>query len=255
MNAAQYRKQQDNALKTLIRRLKAWFSVNGAPVSEAQIAELARNMLKTVESARSRNYAVAVAYLVSQGIDEPPDLKAYGGAEALTKAISGALQDFTVLGEPVTQDNRRDTLVVEKVRGRVERTVTRHAQAPARDTVETVANSIDGAAWARVLTGPTSCGFCAMLASRGPIYSSEYIALHRGGASAKTYHDGCDCVAELVLDPDKWAGRKAHEQLEDLWRQTGGKASGKAARNAFRREWDKKVRRGETGEYIAETMK
>lgn len=255
MNAAQYRKAQDKALQTLTRRLKAWFSVNGAPVNEVQIADLVRNMLRTMESARQRNYAVAVAYLASQGIDDPPDLKAYGGAEALTKAITAALEDFTVLGDPVTQGNRRDVLVVEKVRARVERTVSRHAQAPARDTVETVANSIEGSAWARVLTGPTSCGFCAMLASRGPIYSSEYIALHRGGASAKTYHDGCDCVAELVLDYQKWPGRHAYEQLEGLWQDTTEKKSGKAARNAFRRDWDKKVRRGETGDFIAKTMK
>lgn len=255
MNAAQYRKAQDKALQSLTRRLKAWFSVNGAPATEAQIAELARNMLKSMGSARQRNYAVAVAYLASQGIDDPPELRAYGGAEALTKAITAALENFTVLGDPVTQGNRHDVLIVEKVRNRVERTVSRHAQAPARDTVETVANSIDGAAWARVLTGPTSCGFCAMLASRGPIYSSEYIALHRGGVSAKTYHDGCDCVAELVLDYDKWQARHAYEQLETLWQETTTKKSGKAARNAFRRDWDRKVRRSETGDYVADTMK
>ncbi len=254
MNAAEYRRRQDRALVALIRRLRLWFVLHGAPVDDAQIREMAAGMLRPVETARRGTYAAAVAYLASLGVHNPPNLKDYGGVDALSKAIGAALEDFTVAGDPIADGNKRDPLVVKKARNRVERAVTRHAQEPARETVQQVADDTPGAAWARMLTGPTSCGFCAMLASRGPIYSSEYIATHRGGASAKAYHDGCDCVAVLVLSKD-WEGARAHENLENLWEQTGRKHSGKAARNAFRRSWDRRVRRGETGDYIADTMK
>lgn len=255
MNAAEYRRQQDNALKALIRRVRQLFALNGAPATEEQILELAQQLLRPMENARQRTYQAAVTYLASQAVFDPPELKAYGGAEALAKALSDALTDFLVAGEPITPENRRDALVVKQTRNRVERTVSRHAQQPARETVQIAADGIAGAAWARMLTGPTSCAFCAMLASRGPVYESEYIALHRGGASAKTYHDGCDCVAVLVLDYNLWEGRKAHMELEALWQQETTRKSGKTARNAFRREWDRKVRGGETGDYIADTMK
>lgn len=254
MNAAEYRRAQDTALKALIRRVRQFFALNGAPATDAQIREMAQQLMRSMQTARQRNYSVAAAYLAGEGITDPPQLAPYNDAEALVKALSQALDGFLVAGEPVTPDNRNDVLVVKQVGRRVERAAVRHAQQPARETVQNVADSIEGAGWVRVLTGARSCGFCAMLASRGPVYSNEYIALHRGGARADKYHDGCDCIAVLVLGPE-WEGRQAFEQLEQLWQETTTKKSGKGARNAFRREWDKKVRRGETGDYIADSLK
>src|SRR5699024_2807268 len=43
--------------------------------------------------------------------------------------------------------------------------------------------------WARVLTGAENCGFCVMLASRGPVYSSAAEA-GRGQASDRDYAAG-----------------------------------------------------------------
>jgi hypothetical protein len=94
-----------------------------------------------------------------------------------------------------------------------------------------------------------------MLASRGPVYTSRQAATKRGEARADAYHDGCDCVAVLVTDYNSWEGRRSFEKLEDLWLDTGAKHSNADARNAFRRAWDRKVRGGETGEYLADTMK
>lgn len=62
--------------------------------------------------------------------------------------------------------------------------------------------------YSRVPSGPKTCAFCAMLASRGFAYSTEKTA---GGEDEK-YHDNCDCMivpswgkAKLRgYDPDKW---------------------------------------------------
>ena len=68
-------------------------------------------------------------------------------------------------------------------------------------------------AWARVLSGAENCGFCVILASRGPVYSSAENA-GRGEASDRdyaagvnTYHANCDCLAVPIYDYAKWPGR------------------------------------------------
>ena len=94
--------------------------------------------------------------------------------------------------------------------------------------------------WARVLTGRESCGFCAMLASRGPVYKSQTDAAYVTTRSqrystqlAKTYHDHCDCIAIPVIYGQHWDGEDAHTQLEQLWMETGAHHSGKQAAKAF----------------------
>lgn len=83
--------------------------------------------------------------------------------------------------------------------------------------------------WARVLQGKYSCGFCIMLASRGPVYSSadaaKYVAAPVGEKSReggflsrrartelrkknpRAFHEHCDCIVVPVFDPDNWSGR------------------------------------------------
>lgn len=62
--------------------------------------------------------------------------------------------------------------------------------------------------WRRV-TGANPCTFCAMVASRGPVYSSEDTATLRAGTKLQ-YHGHCKCTAEIVYG--KWIPNDA-EQL------------------------------------------
>ncbi|MCX5119223.1 hypothetical protein OG992_18720 [Micromonospora sp. NBC_00362] len=77
---------------------------------------------------------------------------------------------------------------LEHLSGGVQRLVLQ----PAR---QTIADSVDqdpaDARWARVPTGPTTCAFCRLLASRGAVYHSQDTA----GGLATSYHGTCDCVA------------------------------------------------------------
>ena len=70
--------------------------------------------------------------------------------------------------------------------------------------------------YARVLTGQESCAFCAMLASRGPVYSED-TATRR--ADGRRYHDGCDCRAVLVIEGKPWEGEEEYRRLEAAWRE------------------------------------
>ncbi|QRY61480.1 hypothetical protein JVX90_13770 [Gordonia sp. PDNC005] len=130
----------------------------------------------------------------------------------------------------IDESNRRDPAVVEKVNQRVDRAIIRHIEQAARDTVKAAVEaeeerSGDPIGWARVLTGAESCGFCAMLASRGPIYKTEETAQRRGkNQEEDKYHDGCDCLIVPVFDiDDDWVGKDAWENLEQLWIESDGR--------------------------------
>lgn len=96
--------------------------------------------------------------------------------------------------------------------------------------------------WARVLQGKYSCGFCIMLASRGPVYSSadaaKYVAAPVGEKSReggflsrkartelrkknpRAFHEHCDCIVVPVFDPDNWSGRAEQQRLAKFYRDT-----------------------------------
>lgn len=75
--------------------------------------------------------------------------------------------------------------------------------------------------WARVQGGEDSCGFCAMLISRGPVYATK----ERAGWNPEgipeelmtRWHPNCDCKVVPVFDTKRWPGRDEYLRLEKLW--------------------------------------
>jgi len=103
--------------------------------------------------------------------------------------------------------------------------VTRHVLDGGRDTLlASVRSDRRALGWARATSGDP-CSFCAMLASRGPVYSER-----AGNFQA---HDHCACNLEPVYRHDQgWpAGSR---DLQQLWRDTTGGLSGAEARRVFR---------------------
>ena len=93
--------------------------------------------------------------------------------------------------------------------------------------------------WARV-TDADPCAWCAMLASRGPVYKSAKTAgdPRKGG---NRYHDHCGCQAWPSFTHDEpFIG--VAEQLYDDWLRTTRGHGGKQAVNAFRRWWESEGR-------------
>lgn len=88
-------------------------------------------------------------------------------------------------------------------------------------------------AWIRVTDGDP-CAFCALLASRGPVFKSKTTA----GFKA---HDHCACTAEPVYSRQApWAGRAA--EFRRLYVQSTSGHSGTDAINAFRRAYEAQQR-------------
>lgn len=95
--------------------------------------------------------------------------------------------------------------------------------------------------WARITDGDP-CAFCAMLASRGPVYTSA----ERAGSDWQ-FHNGCGCTVEPVFDVDSWEWPKASKDFEKLWIEvTKGLPPGEDKANAFRRAYEKKRRQAKT---------
>lgn len=102
--------------------------------------------------------------------------------------------------------------------------------------------------WARVPTGAETCGWCWMLASRGPVYKTAKTAGARFefdagggelvGEQMNAWHDGCDCKIVPVFTTRSWEGRDRWQAAEALWNDVTRRQGyrGHEARKAFRRE-------------------
>lgn len=90
--------------------------------------------------------------------------------------------------------------------------VSRLALKGGRDTIEQeVMRDSQALGWARVASA-NACAFCAMLASRGPVYKDETVDFEA--------HDHCTCGSEPVYEGAEWpAGSKAYQ---DLWYENHG---------------------------------
>lgn len=193
----------------------------------------------------------------------------------------------------VTEENRRDPQVVKVVTARLEAAAERHARMPSR---EALTDALDATpivplrsapgedpeadfvwddddllsptdvnagraaviGWARVLTGTESCPWCAMLASRGPVFKSERDAQFITGRSErfdsrelKLYHDNCDCEIVMVREGVDWNGREQYEALEQLWIESTLDTSGQDSVKAFSQAFNQRAADGDIEQFIA----
>ena len=99
--------------------------------------------------------------------------------------------------------------------------------------------------WSRV-TDADPCAWCAMLASRGPVYKSEQTAGRDQNARFEgdgqfKYHDHCACVAWPAFTLNEPFIGTAEKLYNDWLTVTRGHG-GKHAVNAFRRWWESEGR-------------
>jgi TPR repeat protein len=254
LTAAAYAALLAAAVAAVKKNVRKLFHLYGVPLTKGDQEQMTRLLYRSTVLARTRTYDLGAMYLRGKGWDDPIPPKIEYRAASLAKLLDGVPDRTFVAGKPLTPETAHQPVAVEQAVKVAQRAIETHVQQPAREVVKQAADTQEGIGWARVLTGATSCAFCAMLASRGPIYTSERAALSRGGATADQYHPGCDCIADLVIDFDTWEHRGSYEQLEDLWQTATEHQSNKDARNAFRRTWDKKVRDGESEGFLSSQL-
>jgi hypothetical protein len=102
----------------------------------------------------------------------------------------------------------------------------RHVLNGGRETIQTYLAADEAAIGYARATSPTCCSFCAMLASRGPVYKKESVDFRA--------HDHCVCTSEPVFKRGgDWPGRA--KEFQEVWRSSTAGLSGRDARRAFRR--------------------
>lgn len=99
-----------------------------------------------------------------------------------------------------------------------------------RETItETVAHDERALAWFRVTDGDP-CSFCAMLASRGPVYRTRE-------SGAFQAHDACACTAEpQFVSGAAWPGRG--REFQEMWGRVTANTKGAESVRAFRRAYE-----------------
>lgn len=101
--------------------------------------------------------------------------------------------------------------------------------------------------WARVPTGEETCGWCLMLCSRGPVYSSAYTAgleledyqalrdYNQGQIASdedmEQWHPGCDCKVVPVFDTRDWPGKADADRYLEIWNEATRLAQEELERN------------------------
>ncbi len=113
---------------------------------------------------------------------------------------------------------------------------SRHALNGGRDTIDRTIRGDRLALGYSRYTRANCCSFCAMLASRGPVYKSAETATVT--SRGRRYHDHCYCQPVPVYSRDAaWPGQA--RQFEALWQETTKGKSGRDAVNAFRRAYER----------------
>lgn len=267
------REQLASAMLPVIRRARAQSHALGAQMLETQAQALeiptppvqpvrryerqaVVTMLENVTliSDRSSNATVTV--------DDPGEVTERRPRVSVT-VVDPESRRSSRMSVEVTDDNRHDPEVVSVIVNRVQAVAERHARMPSREALTDAVESDDEGhddddddspeiGWARILTGAESCGFCAMLASRGPVYKSKKTASEAGGVDDKAYHDNCDCEVILVREDQDWVGREEYEALEQLWASSTVGTNGKSALKAFTAALNQEIVDGTAGRFIAD---
>lgn len=230
MALPEYHERQRSLLAGFARAVMRLLGLSaGKPLSPQRFNDLADTLTETANSAREEIAALAFTYyqeLRPEGADVigPPTITPLP-REYFTKTIESHRDSLE------SEDNSRAGIT------RITQAAVRSAENAGRETIQ-AATRFDPEAlgWARVLTGAESCGWCAMLASRGPVYKTAKTA-----GQSDDWHLGCDCLVVPVFrgQETQWEGYEAYQRLEQLWMDSTKSTSGKGSLKAFDRAFAK----------------
>lgn len=249
--------------------IKEGISRYGVPTSNSQALELARKLYPAVNDARSNIRGVtlieAAGNMNDIGFEFSPARARNYEVDAVYQAIcrvaglsdnsfpvsKSHLDDISRVQSSVALHQvvkHNEDLANEIMIQRLSASLSRHAYAAGRQAIrDTVlygsarnknSRKQTKLAYARVLTGAENCAFCAMLASRGAVYSKKNVIIAKDGDK---YHDNCDCVARLVVPGRSWEGQDEAERLSQLWADTATRSEFKAFAKNWRKEKDKTI--------------
>lgn len=148
--------------------------------------ELVRDLLLEVVPALVREYGELAAVAAAEWFEETRAMQQGGYFRA---TVASLVDDAAVAGSVRWAAGDLFTDDAMGAFSKIEGAMQRHISYSSRETVRR--NVVEDPAkprFGRVPAGPSTCAFCAMLASRGFVYVSQSTA-----GEDREFHDDCDC--------------------------------------------------------------
>lgn len=225
-----HRRSQLSIRAAALRSLLALWPAFSMRDIDASWLVLETALMLLVTQARSQSSSIATAYYLSfrnaEGIRgpvpvDPPPMPVWEVAARRSLTVTGpvAAKQAIAAGRPPAE--ARDIALV-----RLSGSVGRLTLDGGRNVITGMVNAEPHRiGWIRV-TSPSPCAFCAMLATRGPIYREETVGFQS--------HDHCACTAEPIVRNDRSAWPERNRELLRTWNETTRGLSGRDAVSAFR---------------------
>jgi hypothetical protein len=214
-----------------IRALRAVFPLLDPAALDATFDRWLTAVLPIVRSQHNVSARLAAAYLTTfRTLELGPEAFAPTIAEDISeKAVATSM---LVTGPVSIRSNLARAVPLVRAlsiaEANVARSGMRHALNGGRTTIQnSVQNDTRALGYART-TSAKACSFCALLASRGPVYDKSTVDFHA--------HDGCHCGSEPVYrrDADWPSGSRRYQTLYEDAKRTAA-AEGIDVLVAFRR--------------------
>ncbi|WP_052684691.1 hypothetical protein [Lentzea aerocolonigenes] len=245
----QHRRAQANDSVRLVRDVLGLWSLLDPFRLDVTVSGWKRRVLELIGRHRSKSERVALDYFeafrraeLGAGLVPPP-------REVLEAGWRDAAEVSLLVTGPSTIKRLSAAGLdpheaAERAGPGVAAAAMRHAAGGGRGALDQAIRRDDLALGYQRITGAKACAFCAMLASRGPVYNtrdSGTLTLRDG--KPEPFHTGCTCTVEAVYDPATDLPETA-KQFAALWDSVvvENGLQGKEARNAFRRAHEARMR-------------
>lgn len=230
LTEAHRREQSSISNQIIAGMLQAWAVIDQEDLDNSFVRWLGfiTPMIRTAHRSSTESTATYLAqFRAVEGISGSPAIRTAG---TLATARIKASMTATLLAPARTNLRRMPPArALETARVGSSRAAGRLVLSGGRDTlIRTVDTDRQALGYARATSG-SPCHFCAMLASRGPVYGER--------SSQFQAHDGCNCSGEPVYSRDtQWPA--GAEQHQELWRQASEGRTPAEARREFRRRFN-----------------
>jgi len=211
------------------------------PVPEPNVLQIRKSLTYTGLVTAAQGLAKT-----PQRVDpEPPTAATVHTDGVGTSDLARMAQDAIARAAETNQrlDARREQIMVKSA-AMAAGAAVRHVQNGGREqTINAVQKDLVATGYVRI-TRPGCCAFCAMLASRGPVYRKDSFE-HRNadprftGFGEVKVHDVCQCSLRPVYNHSMSEWPDLSLTYSDLWTSTTADVRGKEKMREFRRQYEK----------------
>jgi hypothetical protein len=216
-----------------VRALRAVFPLLDPADIDATFARWLQGVIPIIRSQHQLSARLAGAYMTTfRTLEIGPDAAPFVPVLAADISEDAVTTSMLVTGPVSLRTNLTKAVPLVRALSIAEansaRSGMRHAMNGGRDTIQgSIRTDTEARGWARTTSG-RACSFCALLASRGPVYSKTTVDFHA--------HDGCSCGSEPVYrrDADWPSGSRRYDAIYQDAKRTA-QAEGIDVLVAFRR--------------------